>query len=145
MQFLRLQNRQNWFHVKSKWQKNPEFSTLCIPNRAAQVCNCLENSHFQFSDWNLLYFFEIRLPHNLWCDVYVYLSVQCLLRSQMIFLSNAYKYWQTMLSTTSQKLSPQTNLINARIFFFPKDFIFFVNYSIVQRLFISRLLVCRKV
>ena len=32
LQFLVLQNYQNWFHVKSGWHKNPEISTLCIPN-----------------------------------------------------------------------------------------------------------------
>ena len=37
-QLLGFQNDQNWFHAKSKWQKNPEISTLCIPNLAAQVC-----------------------------------------------------------------------------------------------------------
>ena len=30
--FLGLYNDLNWFHVKSEWQKNPEISTLCIPN-----------------------------------------------------------------------------------------------------------------
>ena len=30
-QFLGLQNDQNWFHVKSEWQKNHAISTLCIP------------------------------------------------------------------------------------------------------------------
>ena len=23
-------SKKNWFHVKSEWQKNPEFSTLCV-------------------------------------------------------------------------------------------------------------------
>ena len=37
-------NDQNQFHVKSEWQKNPEISTLAIPNWAAQVCkNVMEN------------------------------------------------------------------------------------------------------
>ena len=30
--FFGLQNDQNWFHVQSDWQKNPEISTLYIPN-----------------------------------------------------------------------------------------------------------------
>ena len=30
--FLQLQNDQNWYHVKSERLKNPDFSTLCIPN-----------------------------------------------------------------------------------------------------------------
>ena len=29
-QFWELHNDQNWFHVKSEWQKNPEIFTLCI-------------------------------------------------------------------------------------------------------------------
>ena len=30
MTVLELLNDQNWFHIKSEWQKNPEISTLCI-------------------------------------------------------------------------------------------------------------------
>ena len=26
---IKIQSLQNWFHVKSVWQKNPEISTLC--------------------------------------------------------------------------------------------------------------------
>ena len=33
-----LHNDQKEIHVKSKWQKNHDISTLCIPSQAAQVC-----------------------------------------------------------------------------------------------------------
>ena len=33
-----LQNDQNWFQVKSEWQKIPEIHLLYIAKLAAQVC-----------------------------------------------------------------------------------------------------------
>ena len=48
-QFLELQNDKNWFHVKSGWQKNPENSTFCIPNKAALKLATLKvnSKHFE--------------------------------------------------------------------------------------------------
>jgi len=40
---LRLQNNQNWFHVKSEWQKNPEISTLWTERHAKTVSFEIEN------------------------------------------------------------------------------------------------------
>ena len=100
-----LQNDQNWFHVKSEWQKNHAISTLCIPKVPIRLQRSVfaEIFHFRQSMKNIcrlcthlkLIFYQSRETIGLAPDI---------LHQNKNFIGKSYFFKKKIYFLSRQKL-----------------------------------------